>query len=157
TIGLHSYSHKYAELYRSVEAFAEDFEQLQDYVYQVTGIKSNVYRFPGGSSNQVSHINMQKFADYLDSQGVEFYDWNISSGDGAGTLLDVQTLVKNCTTDIVNHETAIILMHDSADKSTTVEALPIIIENILAMEDTVILPITEDTEPVHHIDTSSKE
>ena len=32
-----------------------------------------------------------------------------------------------------------------------VEALPIIIENILAMEDTVILPITDETEPVQHI------
>ena len=47
--------------------------------------------------------------------------------------------------------TAIILMHDSADKPTTVEALPTIIENILALDDTVILPITDDTEPVQHI------
>ena len=33
-------------------------------------------------------------------------------------------------------------MHDSADKSTTVEALPAVIEKIQAMEDTVILPLT---------------
>lgn len=157
TIGLHSYSHKYSELYQSVEDFAADFEQLQDYVYLVTGVKSTVYRFPGGSSNTVSKLDMQVFADYLDRQGVEYYDWNISSGDGAKKLLTVQTLVENVTADIEKHETSIILMHDSAEKSTTVEALPIIIENILAMEDTVILPITEETEPVHHIDTSSKE
>lgn len=157
TLGLHSYSHKYSELYQSVEDFAADFEQLQDYVYRVTGVKSTVYRFPGGSSNKVSKLDMQIFADYLDSQGVEYYDWNISSGDGAKKLLSVQTLVKNVTADIEEHETSIILLHDSAEKSTTVEALPIMIENILAMEDTVILPITEETEPVHHIDTSSKE
>ena len=157
TIGLHSYSHKYSELYQSVEDFAADFEQLQDYVYRVTGVKSTVYRFPGGSSNTVSKLDMQVFADYLDSQGVEYYDWNISSGDGAKRLLAVQTLVENVTEDIEKHESSIVLMHDSAEKSTTVEALPVIIENILAMEDTVILPITEETEPVHHIDTSSKE
>lgn len=155
TLGLHSYSHKYSEIYQSVEAFAEDFTRQQNYVQEVTGVKSMVYRFPGGSSNTVSDIDMQDFAEYLESQGVEYYDWNISSGDGGSRLLDVQTLVENCTKDIPNRDTSIILMHDSADKSTTVEALPIIIENILAMEDTVILPITEETEPVHHIDTKS--
>ena len=71
--------------------------------------------------------------------------------DAAKTLLSVDTLVRNCTSGIEENETSIILMHDSADKSTTVEALPIIIEKILAMEDTVILPITEDTVPVQHI------
>lgn len=155
TIGLHSYSHKYSEIYQSVEAFAEDFVRQQKYIQEVTGVKSTVYRFPGGSSNTVSDVDMQEFADYLESQGVEYYDWNISSGDGGSKLLDVQTLVENCTEDIQNRDTSIILMHDSADKSTTVEALPIIIENILAMENTVILPITEQTEPVHHIDTKS--
>ena len=42
-------------------------------------------------------------------------------------------------------------MHDSAGKSTTLEALPTIIEKIQAMEDTVILPVTGGTEPVQHI------
>ena len=152
TIGLHSYSHQYDEIYHSVEAFASDYHKLQNYVYQVTGQKSKIYRFPGGSSNTVSNLEMQEFADYLHRQGVEFYDWNISSGDGGSTLLDVDTLVENSTSGITSKGTSIILLHDAADKSTTVEALPIIIENILAMEDTVILPITEDTKPIHHID-----
>lgn len=157
TLGLHSYSHKYNEIYKSVEAFAEDFTRLQDYVSEVTGVQSKVYRFPGGSSNTVSDMGMGQFIDYLESRGVEYYDWNISSGDGSSILLDVQTIVANCTRDIEIYDNVMILMHDSADKPTTVEALPIIIENILALEDTVILPITEDTEPVQHIDTQSKE
>ena len=44
------------------------------------------------------------------------------------------------------------MLHDSAEKPTTVEALPDIIENILARPDTVILPITENTRPVHHVE-----
>ncbi len=151
TLGMHSFSHKYAEIYQSVEDFANDFVKLQSYLYEVTGVESMVYRFPGGSSNTVSDIDMWEFANYLESQNVQFYDWNISSGDAAKTLLSVDTLVRNCTSGIEENETSIILMHDSADKSTTVEALPIIIEKILAMEDTVILPITEDTVPVQHI------
>lgn len=151
TLGMHSYSHKYSEIYESVESFAEDFTKLQDYLYEVTGVKSSVYRFPGGSSNTVSSLDMREFADFLDEQEVRFFDWNISSGDGGSRLLSVEELVENCTAGIEKRETSVILLHDSANKSTTVEALPVIIENILAMEDTVILPITDETEPVQHI------
>ncbi|MCM1025608.1 MAG: polysaccharide deacetylase family protein [Roseburia sp.] len=151
TLGMHSYSHKYSEVYHSVEDFAEDFTKLRDYLYEVTGVTCDVYRFPGGSSNTVSRIDMHEFADYLAEQEVEFFDWNIASGDGGKELLSVDTLVKNCTGEIEKHGTSVILLHDSVSKKTTVEALPDIIETILAMEDTEILPITEDTEPVHHI------
>ena len=151
TLGMHSNSHKYEDLYRSMEDFADDFVKLRSYLYEVTGVESKFYRFPGGSSNTISDISMQEFADYLESQGVQFYDWNIASGDGDNKLLSVETLVRNSLKGIENNETSIILFHDSADKRTTVEALPIRIESILAMEDTVILPITEETTPVQHI------
>ena len=151
TLGMHSYSHKYTEVYASMESFEEDFTKIHDLLYDTTGVESTVYRFPGGSSNTISRIDMSDFADYLDTQGVRFFDWNISSGDGGRVLLSVDELVENVTSHIEQRETAIILMHDSADKPTTVEALPTIIENILALDDTVILPITDDTEPVQHI------
>lgn len=151
TLGMHSYSHEYEKIYESVDSFAADFQKLQDYLYEVTGVKSTIYRFPGGSSNVVSNVDMQEFADYLEEQGVTFYDWNISSGDGGSIAPSVDELVTNCTKDIKNWKTSIILLHDSGEKRNTVDALPLIIENILALEDTVILPITEDTNPVQHI------
>lgn len=151
TIGMHSYSHRYVDIYSSVEAFSEDFYRIYSYILDNTGIQSVYYRFPGGSSNTISDIDMQVFADFLAEQEVEYYDWNLSSGDGGNVLLDVDTLVRNSTENILQHSTSIILMHDAASRPTTVEALPQIIENILAMEDTVILPITEETTPVHHI------
>lgn len=157
TLGMHSYSHKYSEIYSTVEAFGEDFTKLQDYLYEIAGVKSKVYRFPGGSSNKVSKLDMGLFAAYLQEQEITFYDWNISSGDGGSRLLDVETLVDNCLDGITQNSTSIILLHDAADKSTTVEALPMIIENILALEDTVLLPITENTEPVQHIQTKTNE
>ncbi len=151
TLGMHSYSHKYNDIYSSVEDFAQDFTKIRDYIYEITGVESTVYRFPGGSSNTISDMDMHDFADYLDTQDVRFFDWNISSGDGGKELLTVEALVENSTADIEKFETSVILMHDAASKSTTVEALPIIIENILALEDTVILPITDETELVQHI------
>lgn len=151
TLGMHSCTHKYSELYASVESFGADLKKQQDYLYEVTGVKSNVYRFPGGSSNKVSDIAMKEFAQYLDSQDVRFFDWNISSGDGGSYLFPTETIIENCTSNISKYGTSVVLMHDSAGKSTTLEALPTIIEKIQAMEDTVILPVTGGTEPVQHI------
>ena len=66
-------------------------------------------------------------------------------------MFPVETLLENCTSNISRYKTSVILMHDSAGKKTTIEALPSIIETILDMEDTVILPITDYTDPVQHI------
>ena len=151
TLGMHSYSHQYKAIYASVEDFAEDFVKLRGYLEDVTGVISNVYRFPGGSSNNISNLDMQEFAEYLESWNVRFYDWNAASGDGGQKLLTVGELVKNSLAGIEGRETTIILLHDAVGKPTTVDALPIIIESILAMENTVILPITDDTKPVQHI------
>lgn len=153
TLGMHSFSHRYSELYASQESFETDFERQRSYLKELTGITCRYYRFPGGSSNTVSNVDMQVLADYVESQDVTFFDWNIASGDGSSQSLSVDELVQNSTGDIERWHTAIILLHDSAEKHTTVEALPEIIEKVQAMEDTVLLPITDDTDttPVQHI------
>ncbi len=151
TIGMHSYSHDYAEIYDSIEAFRADFLKSKKYIYDATGVETKYFRFPGGSSNKLGKIDMNEVVEFLKEQGVEYYDWNISSGDGGGTLMPTDVIVENCTKNIMRYDTSIILMHDSASKTTTVEALPQIIEAIQAMEDTAILPITEGSTPVHHV------
>lgn len=157
TLAMHSYSHKYSDIYASVENFAEDFAKIQNYIYDVTGVKSTIYRFPGGSSNSVSPVEMEIFAKYLDEQDIHFFDWNISSGDGGSYVFPVETLLENCTSNVSRFDTSVILMHDSAGKKTTIEALPSIIETILDMEDTEILPITEKTDLVQHIKWQDEE
>ena len=159
TLGMHSGTHNYTELYASIESFAEDLEAQRKYLYEVTGVTCDIYRFPGGSSNTVKTraVDMADLAKYLDSQGIRFFDWNISSGDGSSVVLPVETLVENCTANISKYETSVILMHDSPLKSTTLEALPKIIEIIQGMEDTVILPITDETELVQHIKWQDEE
>lgn len=157
TLAMHSYSHKYDEIYTSVEGFSEDFVKLQEYLYEVTGVWSRYTRFPGGSSNSVSDVDMKEFIAWLNEQGITYYDWNISSGDAAPGGISAEQIVKNCTENLEKHQTAIILMHDTAGKKTTVEALPEVIETILAMEDTAILPITDDTVPIQHIKSQTNE
>lgn len=157
TLAMHSYSHKYNEIYSSVEGFAEDFTRLQEYLYEVTGVWSRYTRFPGGSSNSVSDVDMQELIAWLSEQGIIYYDWNISSGDATPGGLSAEQIVLNCTQNLGKHQTAIILLHDAAGKKTTVEALPEIIETIQAMEDTVILPITDDTVPIQHVRNKTNE
>lgn len=157
TLGMHSYSHKYNEIYSSLDSYRVDLKKLQDFIVQITGVMPTIVRFPGGSSNQVSKVDIQELIAYLDKEGITYYDWNISSGDANSGFISTQQIVSNSVDrlEYMNDE-AVILMHDSSNKKTTVEALPIIIERIQAMEDTALLPILEDTVPVQHVKRMNK-
>ena len=150
TLGMHSYSHKYSEIYESVDSFGEDLLLLQTFLEDTTGVTPVFYRFPGGSSNTVSKMPMSELCDYLTDNGITYFDWNISSKDAVSPMRPTQEIVKNCTQNLENFDNAVILLHDAANKTSTVEALPEIIESIMAMENTEILPITEETVAVHH-------
>lgn len=150
TLGMHSYSHSYEDIYDSEEDFQADMKKLQEYLYELTGVWPRFYRFPGGSSNTVSNIDMQKLADWLTDQGVTYFDWNVASGDAVSRELPAETLLANCLAGIRNQQSCVVLMHDAANKDTTVEALPEIISEIRLQEDAVFLPITDDTVPVQH-------
>ena len=151
TLAMHSYSHKYNEIYQSKESFVEDLTKLQEFLYDTTGVWCRYCRFPGGSSNTVSKVDMHELIAYLEEQDMSYYDWNVSSGDASSAFISADAIVRNSTAKLQNFKEAIILLHDASDKDTTVEALPRLIEKIQAMEDTKILPITDDTEEIHHI------
>lgn len=150
TLGMHSYSHRYEEIYQSVNAYAEDLGKLQEFLYETTGVWSRYVRFPGGSSNQVSQVDMQELIRYLEEQGIQYFDWNVSSQDAAKGYVSAESIVENVMKDAERYDTTIVLMHDAADKATTVEALPILIEKLQALENTRIVAIDDETVPVQH-------
>lgn len=151
TLAMHSYSHKYDEIYASKESFIEDLSMLQEYLYQVTGIWSRFYRFPGGSSNTVSKVDMQELTAYLNESGITYFDWNIACGDAVSGQVSVEELVENTVGNLDNINRGFVLMHDAVEKKTTVEALPEIIEKIQERGDAVFLPVTDETIPVQHM------
>ena len=153
TLGMHSYSHKYSDIYSSVDAFSEDFKKLRHFLYDTTDVLPRYYRFPGGSSNKVTKVDIHELMDVLEADGVTYFDWNVSAGDDrAGATKD--TIYNNIVGNIPKFKHCIVLMHDAADKKSTVEALPEVIEALQAMDDTVIVPITDDTLPVQHINNN---
>lgn len=154
TIALHSYTHQYSKIYNSVDDFKEDFKKIQDYVEELTGVKSKIYRFPGGSSNQVSNIDMAEFIKYFNSEGVVYFDWNAANGDATSKQYTVSELVNNVLNGISQKGDTVVLMHDTNAKGTTVDALPILIRELKKM-DVDIVPLTETTKPVQHIKADS--
>ena len=155
TIGMHSYSNQYSLIYSSTSAFKEDYQRLSDYLYELTGTRSTYYRFPGGSGNEISNVNMAEFVHILNQEQVTYFDWNVSAGDAANnyTVEDVQ---KNVLDGISKYKTSVVLLHDDANKSTTVEALGSLIQT-LQSQGAEILPIDENTNVIQYIKADSVE
>lgn len=151
TLAMHSYSHKYSEIYASLDAYKADLTKLHDFLYELTGEDCNIVRFPGGSSNTISHVDMWELIDYLNRENMVYFDWNVSSGDAAGGGTSTAQIKKNVLGNIDQYSNAVVLFHDAAGKDSTVDALPAIIEEILEDDNTVLLPISEDTVRVQHL------
>lgn len=148
TLAMHTYTHDYEHVYRNLDTFGEEITTLQQYIYDVTGTTSYIFRFPGGSSNSKAVLPISDYIDYLDENNLVYYDWNVSSGDGSEGLTAKQ-VYDNVMSGIEKNDVSVVLMHDSTYKLSTYEAIPGIIESLQAM-NALILPITYDTAPVHH-------
>jgi len=151
TLAMHSYSHRYSEIYASLDAYKEDLKKLHDFLYELTGEDCNIVRFPGGSSNTVSDVDMWDLIHYLDEENMVYFDWNVSSGDSAKGGKSTGQIVSNVLDNINRYNNAVVLFHDAAGKDSTVDALPEIIEKILEADNTVMLPISDDTVKVQHL------
>ncbi len=151
SIGLHTYTHDYATVYASEQAYFDDLQKISDLVEKITGEKSTLIRFPGGSSNTVSADYVQGLMTTLTKavheKGYEYFDWNCDSTDASGNNVAVSKLVQNATLCSADHVT--ILMHDTDAKDTTVEALPQIIEYYRG-QGYSFKGLTKDSVAAHH-------
>lgn len=135
TIALHTYSHDYKKVYSSVDAYFDDLTRVGNMVKEQIGFVPKYIRFPGGASNTISRKYsqgiMSKLVTEVQARGYQYYDWNVSSGDASGNNVPVSKIVKNSTSS--RSQNIMLLAHDTAAKSTTVEALPQIIEHYQAL------------------------
>lgn len=124
TLAMHSYSHDYAKIYASVEDYLSDMYQIFSLIKETTGVTPTLFRFPGGSINGYSHGIYQELIAEMLRRGFIPFDWNISSEDAASSsLVPAETLLNNVVSGAANVRRGVILMHDSATKTTTVQAL----------------------------------
>ena len=57
TIGVHSATHKYSEIYASDEALKKDMATCAAFIKKTTGVTPKVYRFPGGRDRKSTRLN----------------------------------------------------------------------------------------------------
>jgi len=150
TLGLHSFSHRYDEIYASLENFKEDVRKLRDYLYEVTGVKAWVYRFPGGSSNSVAKLNINECIAFLKEEGIVHYDWNASSEDAVSVGVSCSVLNDNVLKDALRFRQPVILMHDLHECNNTADGLETLIDR-LKEEGYELEAITKETRPVQHV------
>ena len=149
TLGMHSYCHKYEEIYQSVENFSKDIKKLDRYLYKITGKHPTAFRFPGGSSNSLVS-DIKPYIRWVRQQGYEYYDWNAASDDAVQIQLPASVLNQNILKNIHGQSTVIILMHDLSETVHTTESLSALIDE-LRKQGYELRRITEATPAIHHV------
>lgn len=127
SVANHTYSHilNYRE---NPESFVEDVKRCDSVLKNIAGDKyiQNFMRFPGGAFEQQKRL--QPFRQAVTNAGYRFLNWNDENGDAERPNVPVDTLISNVKRYTAGKKIVVILMHDAAAKTTTVQALPTIID-----------------------------
>ena len=145
SIGVHSASHVYKDIYASVENFLEDFHEAWDIIYDATGIKTEIFRFPGGSVNDFNADTRDHIIQEMTRRGFRYFDWNVDSNDAGGA--NWTDMYNSIPKDISGNYRSVVLMHDSASTPNTVLVLGDVLQ-VLANEGYKFDKINNDTMPV---------
>lgn len=149
-IGIHCNTHEYSKIYQSPTIFKDDLLEMQKKIEDVTGVKTYLMRFPGGSSNTVSANYyegiMTELVRDVEVMGFTYYDWNVGSGDTDGLTTEKDVFDKTIQ-GIQSCGTSVVLQHDT--KSYSVDAVDDIIEWGIA-NGYEFAPLTKDDPTMHH-------
>lgn len=150
SIGIHSASHKYEQIYASVEAFLDDFYDAWNMVYEATGIKCEIFRFPGGSVNDYNEATRNDIIKEMSRRGFRHFDWSVDSGDAAGASWT--QMWNSVPADIeANYEKnfrSVVLMHDSNGTPNTILVLGDLLKKFASEGKYKFDKINGDTQPV---------
>jgi peptidoglycan/xylan/chitin deacetylase (PgdA/CDA1 family) len=130
-IGNHTYSHDYTYLYPNRSANAQnimsDIDKTQNIMKEILGqdFECKIVRFPGG---HMSWKNMASIDEAFAQRNLNYVDWNALNGDAESKKRNKDELVNRFKETFLNQDRAVVLMHDTYGKESTVEALPSIIE-----------------------------
>lgn len=118
TVAVHSYTHKYGEIYRSPESLIADIDRCNAVIESITGKKSSIYRFPGGSYG----ISGELIAA-VTAHGMRYVDWNASTRDAEPGMTDADLLYNAAVNSSSGSNNIVLLSHDSTKKSATPAAI----------------------------------
>jgi peptidoglycan/xylan/chitin deacetylase (PgdA/CDA1 family) len=128
TIAVHSLTHNYKKIYASPEAFLNDFKGMYDLIYEITGKRPTLFRFPGGSVNSFNLKTRHATAVEMLRRGFPYYDWNVYGGDAEKKLATPAQISSLCLREFPSVKRAVILLHDGNPKNGTAGAVGAIIK-----------------------------
>ena len=124
SIGLHSMTHDKGKIYSSNDNFLKEMLESKEIIKNVTGVDTNILRFPFGSNNSGYKLQ-ESLVNLLHENNLKIYDWNVDSTDGANHYASPSLYIKNATSD---KSPIILLMHCGYINKNSVAALPEIIK-----------------------------
>ena len=133
-IALHSASHSYSRIYSSTENFWLDIKALRATLANYIDVDAiHWLRFPGGSTNTVSHRYggrqiMQQLKAQAEQKGYAWIDWNVCAEDATASHPNAAQILRNVQNDAKDQPICVVLMHDTNATHETVKALPDILE-----------------------------
>lgn len=129
-IALHSASHAYSRIYSSTENFWLDIKELRATLAEYVDVEPiHWLRFPGGSTNTVSHRYggrqiMQQLKAQAEEKGYAWIDWNVCAEDATASHPNAAQILRNIQNDAQDQAICVVLMHDTNATYETVKALP---------------------------------
>ena len=117
TVAVHSYTHRYSDIYSSPESLIKDIDKCNAVIKRLTGISSNVYRFPGGSYGLRDEL-----ISAVTEHGLRYVDWNASPRDAEWCAGDAERLYRSAIASAADSTNIVLLSHDSTSKLYTPEA-----------------------------------
>ena len=111
TLANHTYYHNIGGgLYDSADSFISQVKKLEDYLYDITGYRTSIVRFPGGSPTAGKYKD--EIVNRLHDMGYNYVDWTSETGDGSSKKLaekDTWSWYQDTTKD---KNIVVLLMHD---------------------------------------------
>lgn len=111
TLANHTYYHNIGGgLYDSADSFISQVKKLEDYLYDITGYRTSIVRFPGGSPTAGKYKD--EIVNRLHDMGYNYVDWTSETGDGSSKKLaekDTWSWYVDTTKD---KNIVVLLMHD---------------------------------------------
>lgn len=129
TIAIHTYTHKYDQIYSSIEAYLQDFDRIYELIYDTTGVKPDIFRFPGGSVNGHNEDIYKDLIEEMDRRGFTYYDWNVSAEDASANATS-RSVSNSVINGVLRNSRAIVLLHDFESRTATLSALEGIIKDL---------------------------
>jgi len=140
TVANHTYTHAYyGPLYKSVNSFMDSVLKQDELVYSVTGLHTEIVRFPSGS--HYTKYREESIA-VLEEAGFQWMDWIANAMDAGSNGYTAKRISANVAWQVRHDDISVVLMHDW--NVNTLKSLDALV-NSLRKDNYLFLPLFKES------------